>query len=78
MRIDDPAGLDHFRPRLPRPPVCSSARITRPSLLTLAAARAARSFVLVTRFQTAMRRPITRIPSSHSIWSGHSLGEGPR
>ena len=46
------------RPRRPRPAVCSSAKITRPSFDHDVPARSARSFVLVTRFHTAIRRPI--------------------
>ena len=64
IKIDDRGGAVHDRPRRPRPAVCSSASTTRPSLDAEVPARAARSLVLVTRFQTAIRRPIQRVASS--------------
>ncbi len=78
IKIDEQAGAVHDRPRRPRPAVCSSARITSPSLDDDAPARAARSLVLATRFQTAIRRPIRSVANPYSIWSGQSRSAGPR
>ncbi len=65
IKIDALGGAVHDRPRRPRPAVCSSASTTRPSLDAEVPARAARSLVLVTRFQTAIRRPI-RVSPAHA------------
>ena len=77
IKIDDRGGAVHTLPRRPRPAVCSSASTTRPSLDAEAAARKARSLVLETRFHTAIRRPIERVDSPCSIWSGQSPMAGP-
>ncbi len=78
IKIDDRAGETHDRPRRPLPASCSSARTTRPSLAAEAPARDARSLVLATRLQIAIRRPIQRVARSCSIWSGQSCCAGPR
>ena len=78
MSKDEAWGETHARPRRPRPAVWPSASTTRPSFAREREAAPARSFVLATRSHTAMRRPISRVASPHSIWSGQSLGAGPR